>query len=45
MTFCKDYVFVPLEEEQQAQNGNECSSEQEALRQAMVRQAQQQGGC
>ncbi|WGY44763.1 hypothetical protein [Vibrio sp. ABG19] len=45
MTFYKDYVFVPQEAEHETHNGNECSSEQEALRLAMVKHAQQQGGC
>lgn len=45
MTFIKDYVFVPMELEQEASMENGCPSEKEMQRQALVQQAQQKGGC
>lgn len=43
MTINKYFVFVPQTEEQHASKDNNVVSEKEAQRQALVKQAQQQG--
>ncbi|HCZ9550083.1 TPA: hypothetical protein O4H68_003586 [Vibrio alginolyticus] len=44
MTLNKYFVFIPAELEQEMQKDNQVISEKETQRQALVKQAQQQGG-
>jgi len=44
MTINKYFVFVPQHEERTLNKEHKLESEQEAQRQALVKQAQQQGG-
>ncbi|MGC9422793.1 MULTISPECIES: hypothetical protein [Vibrio] len=45
MTFNKYFVFAPKALEEGTQQNTEWTSDKETQRQAMVKQAQQQGGC
>ncbi|EPN8545341.1 MULTISPECIES: hypothetical protein [Vibrio] len=44
MTLNKYFVFIPAELEQEMRKDNQVISERETQRQALVKQAQQQGG-